>query len=68
MAAHQINVDITSYVVFYVVGLLWMCNQNNVRYEIIYPFPNFNGYTMDDWEWISKFIPHITGYVITYQC
>ena len=23
--------------------------------EITYPFPNFNGYTVEVWEWISKF-------------
>ena len=26
--------------------------------EITYPFPNFNGCTVEVWEWISKFIPH----------
>ena len=26
--------------------------------EITYPFPNFNGCTMEVWEWISNFIPH----------
>ena len=32
-------------------------------------FPNFNGYTIKVWEWISNFmIPHLTGQVITYQC
>ena len=25
--------------------------------EIIYPFPNFNGCTVDVWKWISNFIP-----------
>ena len=35
-------------------------------YEITYPFPNFNGYTVEVWEWLSNFIPHFTGYVITY--
>ena len=35
---------------------------------MIYPFPNFNGATVDVWEWISYFIPHFTGHVITYPC
>ena len=26
--------------------------------EITYPFPSFNGYTVEVWEWISEFIPH----------
>ena len=32
-------------------------------------FPNFNGYSIKVWEWISNFmIPHLTGQVITFQC
>ena len=34
--------------------------------EIIYPFLNFNGATIEVYEWISKFIPYFTGHVITY--
>ena len=26
--------------------------------EITYPFPNFNGATVEVWEWLSIFIPH----------
>ena len=33
--------------------------------EIIYPFPNFNGFTIEVWEWISNFILNLTGRVIT---
>ena len=36
--------------------------------EISYPFPNFNGITVEVWEWISIFILHFTGYVMTYPC
>ena len=36
--------------------------------EITYPFPNFNGCTVEVWERISNFIPHFTGHVITYPC
>ena len=32
--------------------------------EITYPFLNFNGATVEVYEWISNFIPHLTGCVI----
>ena len=45
---------------------------NNIHYkvwdEITSPFPNFNGATVEVWKWRSNFIPHFTGYVITYPC
>ena len=41
---------------------------HNVWDEITYPFPNFNGTTVEIWELISNFIPHFTGRVITYPC
>ena len=31
---------------------------SNVWYEITCPFPNFNGATVEVWEWTSNFIPH----------
>ena len=31
--------------------------------EITYSFPNFNGATVEVWEWISDFIPHFTRLV-----
>ena len=34
--------------------------------EITYSF--FNGATVSVWEWISNFIQHLTGHVITYPC
>ena len=36
--------------------------------EITHPFPNFNGATVEVWEWISNFIPHFTGHVIIHPC
>ena len=36
--------------------------------ENTYPFPNFNGATVEVWEWISNFIPHFTTHVITNPC
>ena len=34
--------------------------------EITYPFPNFNGATVEVWEWIDNFAPYIIMDVITY--
>ena len=34
--------------------------------EIIYPFSNINGCTVEVWEWISNFIPPVMMDVITY--
>ena len=34
--------------------------------EITYPFPNFNGRTVEGWEWISNFTAHYTLDVIDY--
>ena len=34
--------------------------------EMTYPFPNFNGCTVEVLEWISNFIPHIILDVITH--
>ena len=36
--------------------------------EITYPFPNFNGFSVEVWEWIKNFIPHFIIDVITYPC
>ena len=38
----------------------------NVWDEITYPFPNFNGATVEVWEWISNFTPHFTGHMAIY--
>ena len=37
----------------------------NVWDEIPYPFPNFNDCTVEVWDGISNFIPHIIIDVIT---
>ena len=49
-------------------GGAWISNyiHYDVWGETTYPFPNFNGSTVEVWEWISNFIPHFTGNVITY--
>ena len=48
----------------------WMNNHmpNEVWDEITYPFPNFNGWTVEVWEWIINFIPHFIMGAITYPC
>ena len=57
---------------FYQHGLTlisaWISNHmpNKVWVEITYLFPNFNGATVEVWEWISNFIPHFTMDVVTY--
>ena len=33
---------------------------------ITFPFPNIDGATIEVWNWISYFITHFTGHVITY--
>ena len=38
-----------------------------MRDEITNPFLNFNGRTVEVLEWISNFIPHLTGRV-SYDC
>ena len=46
----------------------WICNYTHYEMwdEITCPFPNFKGGAVEVWEWISYFIPHFTGHVITY--
>ena len=38
----------------------WISNQIHYKMwgEIPYPFPNFNGATVEVWEWIRHFFPH----------
>ena len=36
----------------------WISNYSKWWDEIIYPFPNFNDYTVEVWKWISHFIPY----------
>ena len=54
------NIDIT---------LVKSMNWTAVWDEITYLFLNFNGCTVEVWEWISSnFIYHFTGHVITHPC
>ena len=32
--------------------------------KITYAFPNFNGWTVEVWEWMIDFITHLTGLLI----
>ena len=45
----------------------WICHHmsNKVWDEITYPFPNFNNWTIEVWEWINDFISHFIMDVIT---
>ena len=49
--------------------LAWMNNYilYNMWNDITYPLTNFNGATIEVWEWICNFIPYFTGHVITYH-
>ena len=59
---------------FYWYGLnlisAWISNHmpNKVCNEITYPFPNFNGCTVEAWEWMINFIPHFIMDVIIHPC
>ena len=48
------------------------CIRNYIHYkvwdEIAYSFINFNGYTVEVYEWISNFIWHYAKHVIIYPC
>ena len=56
---------------FYEQGLIWIPSwisnyiHDKVWGEITYPFSNFNSCLAEVWKWISDFIPHFTGNVIT---
>ena len=41
---------------------------HKVAVEITYPFPYFNGFTVEVWEWTRNVIPNFTGHVITFPC
>ena len=43
--------------------LAWMINDqpNEVQDGINYPLSNFNGCTVEIWEWTNNFIPHFYG-------
>ena len=43
-------------------------DEYNVWDAITYPFPYFNGCTVEIWEWISNFIPRFTELENIYSC
>ena len=49
-----------------ILTLSWISNHmpGEVWGEITYPFPNFNGATVEVLEWISNLIPHVIMDVI----
>ena len=48
--------------------LTWINMPSKKWDEITYPFPNFNGGTVEVWEWINNFIPHIVMDAIIHPC
>ena len=46
----------------------WISNHmhDKVWDEITSPFPNFNGVTVEVWEWRSNFVPHFTQWECDY--
>ena len=50
------------------LALAWISNHlpGEVWDEFTYPFPNFNGRTVEVWEWIRNFILHFVMNVSTY--
>ena len=62
----------TPWGLFYKHGwtLISMCKSNSTSYEmwnkITYPYSNFNGYTIEDLELVSIFIPQFNQQVNTY--
>ena len=39
-----------------------------IKDQITYLFPNFNGAAIEVWEWISNFILLFIGHVLIYPC
>ena len=44
------------------------CIHNKAWAQITYSFPNFNGFTVEVWKWISNFIAYFTGHEIISPC
>ena len=61
--AYVLNSNIEIDILHVGISMIYIKNRNNIhRYicivwdEITYPFPNFNGATVEVWEWISSFM------------
>ena len=55
---------------FIIIGI-WKLYTGKVKChhdEFTYPFPNFNGCTVQFWESLSNFIPHFMNDVIIFPC
>ena len=61
-------VPVYSYALRLIPSLISNHMLSEVWDKIAYPFPNFNRVTLEVWEWISDFIPHLIKDVITYSC
>ena len=49
---------------------VWLSNHMSSQMwdDITCSFPNFNGAAVEVWEWMSNFILHFIGHVITSPC
>ena len=66
--AGPVSIGVLIFTCWLTKNAAWISNYVHYRVwdEIIFPFPNFNGCTVEVWEWISNFIPRFSGHVITY--
>ena len=57
---------------FHGLTLIPLWASNFIHYKvsggITYPFPNFNGCTVEVWEWISNYILNFNVNAVTYSC
>ena len=54
----------------HIVYPAWISNyvHDNVCDVITDPFPDYIGASVEVWEWMNNFIPHLTPHMITYPC
>ena len=67
-ATYQKDTYFTWYI--YAIKPAWISHHNIYKMwdKITYPFLNFDGATIEVWEWISNSIPPLTGHVISDPC
>ena len=62
----SINTDLHFEAFLYTEISMSEYNHNKVRNEITHPFPNSNCYTVEAWERLSNFIPHVSQRMTIY--
>ena len=60
------RVQVQPYELHSQTGILIIDANDIVHNKIAYPYPNFNGCSVEVWEWIIYFIPRFIMDVITY--